>query len=181
MALGAPAAGAVEPHAPMMPTTQSRQTGMRPPARTAAAHGGMTLAWRRDGCEWATRPSRERSRVAPNRPNRVARHLRDGLPLATTLDALIAGDESPARGTGRCDLVRVHDHFRRSALDTLREIVIMHHGHLVLTCWDLAATYTSPSVLMLHLCHGCRTPVDTAAHFGRRRCVHRLDGYRGVT
>jgi hypothetical protein len=50
----------------------------------------------------------------------------------------------------------MHDHFGRSALDTLREIVITHYGHLVLACWEMPATYTSTSVAMLHLCHGCR-------------------------
>lgn len=73
--------------------------------------------------------------------------------------------------------MRVHDHFGRSALDTLREIVITHHRHLVLTCWDMQATYTSTSVPMLHLCHDCRTPVDTPFPWSAA-FDHRLDNSR---
>jgi hypothetical protein len=57
----------------------------------------------------------------------LARKLCYRLPLATALDALIAGDDTSDCAAEGCDIVLVHDDFGRSALWALRDTVIDHH------------------------------------------------------
>gem|GEM_PF-5728445 len=54
--------------------------------------------------------------MASDRLESLACQLCDGLPLATTFDALIADDGFSCCVTEGCDTVFVHDHFGRLAL-----------------------------------------------------------------